>query len=82
MLCFVIVHLGVFCIDNAPTLRVAIVTVLIATRLCPVATCSLPVATSSVQLQSVYSPSCNRCTLSVTTAGWVHFIQRMHLVAF
>jgi hypothetical protein len=34
---FVIMHLGVFCIENAPTLAVAIIIVLAATRLCPVA---------------------------------------------
>ena len=26
--------------------------------------------------------NCNRCSLSVATAEWVYFIQRMHLVAF
>jgi hypothetical protein len=31
MLCFVIMHLGAFCIENAPTLSVAVVIVLVAT---------------------------------------------------
>ena len=32
-------HLGAFCIENAPTLSVAtIVTILVATGLCPIAT--------------------------------------------
>jgi hypothetical protein len=33
---FVIMHLGAFCMENAPILLVAIVTVLVATGLCPV----------------------------------------------
>jgi hypothetical protein len=39
-------HLGVFCIENAPTLSVA--KVLVATGLCLVATGSHPVAIGSV----------------------------------
>lgn len=30
-------YMGAFCIENAPTLTVAIVTVLVVTGLCPVA---------------------------------------------
>jgi hypothetical protein len=35
--CFVIMHLGAFCTENTSTLLVAIVAVLVATGLCPVA---------------------------------------------
>jgi hypothetical protein len=39
---------GAFCIDNAPILSVATLTVLVAAGLCPVATGSVWVATESV----------------------------------
>jgi hypothetical protein len=38
---FVIMHLGAFYTENAPTLSVSIVTVLVAIGLCPVATGSI-----------------------------------------
>ena len=70
-------HLGAFCIENAPTLSVVtVVTVLVATGLCPVATGSRPftigsvrVATSSYRVAIGIGLSCNWFVSSCNLVG-------------
>jgi hypothetical protein len=33
-------------------------------------------------MQLVYFPSCIQCSLSVATAGWLYFVQRINLLHF
>ena len=67
-------HLGAFCIENAPTLSVATtVTVLVATGLCPIATVRVQLQPGQSELQpnlSELQPVCVQLQLVPSSCNW------------
>ena len=60
-------HLGAFCIENAPTLSVATtLTVLVATGLCPIATVRVQLQPGQSELQ----PVCVQLQLVPSSCSW------------
>ena len=67
-------HMDAFCIENAPTLSVAtIVTILVATGLCPIATVHVQLQPGQSELQpnlSELQPVCVQLQLVPSSCNW------------